>query len=386
MRTPALTITVYNKAYQRRGPIRGLLKADVSFRWNQAGTATFAVRSTDRRIPDLRTPGCRAVIEYWADRDDTDPTLAMSGLVSVENGAPRTGQQTAITFTLEDDWVEVFQGLIGWVRPDKSIDKQGDDEEAFYEAEGPAETVAKTIIGLNKTRAGLNLTVPASAGRGDDISVQIRFHPLVDRLFPAVDEAGIGLQVLQQGAGRVLLTHVQTAYPEVLTDATGEVIDGEYTLSAPTVTRIVAGAAGKKDQRIFRTYVDSARETQWGMRREEFLDVDGIEYSSRTFEVAVLARMMERLRETGPTSGCSAKLQQSRRLVIGDRIGLGTQVQVQLGNGPVVTDLVREIRVSTGGAGIEVLPLVGWWDESGDRKLWDLIAAGNKRARNQGVE
>ncbi len=385
MRTPALTFTVYDKAYQRRGPIRGLVKADVSFRWNQAGSATFDVRSTDRRIPDLRTPGCRVVVEYWADRDAPTPTLSMSGMVGVEKGSPRTGQQTAITFTLQDDWVEVFQGLIGWVRPDKAIDKQGDDEDSYWESEGPAETVAKALIAANATRAGLTLTVPASSGRGSSIAVQIRFQPLVDELFPAVDEAGIGLQVLQQGASRTLLTQVRTTYPEVLTDATGEVVEGEYMLSAPTATRVVAGANGAKDKRVFRRYVDTAREAQWGIRREEFIDVSSGEYSLRTFEVAVLAAMMARLRETGPTSGCNAKLQQSRRLVIGDRISLGTQVQIQLGDGPIVTDIVREIRVSTDDAGLVVQPLVGLWDESGDKKLWDLIAAGNKRARTQEV-
>lgn len=385
MRTPAVTVTVYDKAYAHRGPIRGLLSASASFRWNAASTAKLSVISSDRRIPDLRTPGCRAVVQYWADRDAATPTLSMSGTVAEETGSPRSGQKTAVVFTIQDDWVDILQSTLGWVAPIQPISNQG-AETAYYKSSGPAETVAKAIIGANASRAGKPLTVPASMGRGSNITVQIRMHPLVDRLFPAVDDAGIGLQVLQQGAGRTLLVTARTSYPEVLTDATGEVVEGAYTLTAPTVTRLICGASGKQEARVFVQQVDAAREAAWGLRLEEFLDVRNIKYPSGSFAAEVAAKAAERLAEGGPKSGCSAKLQESRRLVIGDRIGLGSEVEIQLGDGPVVTDIVREIQVSTTDAGISVNPLVGGWDESGDRKLWNLIASGNKRSRDLGVE
>lgn len=384
-RTPALTITVYDKAFGRRGPVRGLLGATASFRWNQAGSATFDVLSSDRRIPDLRTQGCRAVIEYWSDRDAASPTLTLSGLVSEEQGSPRTGQRTAITFTLEDDWVEVLQGTIGWVRPDKAISAQGSDEDVYWKRTGPAETVALAAISANATRTG-GVTVPTSLGRGTSITVQLRFHPLVDRLFPAVDDAGIGLQVVQQGATRAVVVRSRTTYPEVLTDATGEVVGGSYRLTAPDVTRVVAGGSGKKDTRVFRQWINTADESAWGLAKETFVDCRDLDSTSATFEADMLARMKEAAAEGSAKAGCNAKLQESRRLRIGDRITLGTQVQIQLGDGPVVTDLVREIQVSTDAAGLTVTPMVGLWDESGDQKLWALIAAGNKRSRDLGTE
>ena len=61
-------------------------------------------------------------------------------------------------------------------------------------------------------------------------------------------------------------------------------------------------------------------------------------------------------------------------------------VEADLGDGPVVTDVVREIRVSSSAAGLTVQPLVGLWDESGDLDLYRLIAAGSRATRDLGVE
>ena len=71
---------------------------------------------------------------------------------------------------------------------------------------------------------------------------------------------------------------------------------------------------------------------------------------------------------------------------VGREIRLGTNVQIQLGDGPVVSDVVREIRVTSTPSGVSVEPLVGLWDESGDAKLLKLLAKGIKQTRDLGVE
>lgn len=381
-RTPLLTISVWSKSYVFRGRLTPLT-VDASFRWNEASSVTFTVPSDDRRIADLRAQGARAVINYFADQDDAEPTLNMSGVLIEQSGQPRSGRVTPVTFTIEDDWVDVMQRTIGWPSPDAPI---GSQAVAYNKVKGPAETVARDIIRRNIERIGKPLTIPASLGRGSIITVRIRMHPLVDRLFPAVDEAGIGVRIIQQGSARHLVFSERDTYPMVLSDLAGEVAEGGYRITAPTVTRLVCGASGKKEARIFRLKVDTARESAWGMVREEFLDCRDIDYPSTDFEDDVTDRANERLAETGPTSGCNARLQESARMWVGREIRLGTNVQIQLGDGPVVADVVREIRVTSSPAGVTVEPLVGLWDESGDAKLLKLLAKGIKQTRDLGVE
>lgn len=382
-RMPLVTVSVFTKAYESRGSVVPLT-FDLAYRWNAASSATITVKSDDRRIADLRTPGARAIVRYYADQDGP-VTLSMSGPIVEQSGKPRTGRTTPVTFTVEDDWVDIMQRTLGWVAPGQPITNQG-AESAYYRVKGPAETVAKTIIAANCSRAGKPLTVPASAGLGSTITVKIRMHPLVDRLYPAVDDAGIGLKVIQDGGTRELRVAEQTVHDQVLSDAGGEVVDGSYRLTAPTVTRLVCGASGKKEARIFRLKVKTALETEWGFKREEFLDCRDIDYPSDDFEDDVTARAEERFAEGNAKSGCDAQLQESARMAVGREIQLGTQVQIQLGDGPVVTDVVREIQVRSTEAGLRVHPIVGLWDESGERRAYRLIAAGNKKARDLGVE
>ena len=384
-RTPAVTVTLWSREMVRYGPIRGLLSVSMACRWNAAGSASFTVRSDDRMIGKLRELGARVLVEYWADQDDAEATLAISGTVAEEEGSPRTGRVTGLVFTVDDDWADIFQRTLGWVAPTQPITNQG-AETAYYKVSGPAETVAKDIIGKNCVRAGKPLVIPASAGRGSAITVQIRMHPIADRLFPAVDQAGIGLQVLQVGSTRQLITHSQSTYAETLTDVTGAVVEGSYAVHAPTLTRVICGASGKQEARIFRQFIDAEREALWGMKIEEFLDCRDVEYPSDSFSTEIAARAQERLDEGAETVGIEAKLQESARWWVGRDIRLGTTVTVQLGDGPVVSDLVREIQVETTPAGVRVTPLVGPWDETGTAKTFRLLAAIGRRTRDLGVE
>src|SRR5690606_27362745 len=147
------------------------------------------------------------------------------------------------------------------------------DETSYYRLSGPAETVVKTAVSANADRLGLELTVPATQGRGSNIEVSLRMHPLADRLYPAVDQAGVGVRVVEKNTPtRTLEVSEPVTGGTVLPEASEVVVQGAYQIQPPPVTRVVAGCGGAADARDFFVFVDSAAESQWGVGRESFVD------------------------------------------------------------------------------------------------------------------
>src|SRR5690606_11954936 len=263
------------------------------------GEALFELDADHPRVADLAAPGARAVLCY------TPADLWFSGTVEEVTGAGAAPVATR-TFRVRDDWLDVFQDLVGWPNPDGDVDEQG-DEGAYYRVSGKAETVVKDIVAQNATRCGLHLTTPASSGLGQDVTVQVRMHQLWDRLQPAVEQAGLGFRVVQKASpDRVLAVYEPATVAAVLTEDSGIVEEGSYKLSPPTVTRVVVGAGGEGVARNFFQKIDSAAESLWGVKREVFIDARDLnpdELDPEDLEAEALERADEALFEGAAKSG-----------------------------------------------------------------------------------
>lgn len=356
-------LTVFDKAFVRRGTIGAVESLSVAVRRNAAGDAVFVLPADHRRVPDLLADGARCTVHYrWSP--SSDELYLLSGRVVERTGAGSTVAATR-TFQVIDDF-SLFGEVLGWPVPDGSLTGQNVE---YHRVRGPAETVVKTIAGANFSRLGLPVTVPASSGRGATIDVSIRFHPLLERLFPAADQAGVVVQLRQEGAGLLLDVREPATYPRTLTEESGVVEDGEFTLKAPTATRVVIGAHGEGTARYFYRKIDSALEAAWGAAGkpfvvERFVDARDVENDGNRTQ-RLEARADEALAEGAPKATLKARLAETDAFRFGKTFDVGDEVAVQLAGAPVLTDVVREVQLEwSQGSGMTVTPLVGEWSDS----------------------
>jgi hypothetical protein len=356
-------ITVYNKAYVRQGWIGDLISLGVQVTHNGLGEASLTLGASDAKIPILRDTGARVTIDYL-----DEPLL--SGKIRAKSGTG-PGTDGTMTFTVVDD-LRLLYRVLGWPVPGAAITAQNTSE--YHTVSGPAETVLKTVVTANAvTRLGEPVTVAASLGRGSTITAAFRFHPLADRLFPAVDAAGIGVTVRQQGAGLLLDCYVPELHPRTLTEAGGVITDWSWSQADAEATHVVVGGQGEGTARTFAAYSDAARVTDLGERIEVFRDArdtgSGSVYSQRATETFA---------ETAPKSGLSVKFSETSVFRYGGPGGVrvGDKVTLQVGSGLEITDTLRSAAFSwTRDNGLEVTPAIGDITDNTDSKFAKAIAA-----------
>lgn len=291
-----ISIAVYDAAFQRVGWIGAPKSLEMTVRHNLPGDATVVLPARHRHIDRILAAGARLLISYYPD-DGVAPIRLSGAAYEIEGEGTTAG--AVRTFRLEDDWNTVFRDIVGWPNPTGTPAQQGDDS-AYFTRQGSAESVAKQIIAPNALRQGVPLTIPPSLGRGSTIRVQIRMHQLMDRLFPAINQAGIGLRVVVDDTSHQLLleTYVPQTYPRVLTQESGVLAGGGFKASRPTTTRVIVGAGGEGTQRIFREYIDVAREAEWKGSRAKFVDARDVssEWEAAKADVAEKAKSRDEAR------------------------------------------------------------------------------------------
>lgn len=381
-------ITVYNKAYVRKGVIGDPISFDCTVRYNAPSDCSFTIDATNARLSDLIAPGARVVITYRYSPSSEEMFL-ISGMIQ-ENAGEGDFTSFNRSFHVVDDWT-VLNTIIGWPNPTNSTDNavttgtithQG-DEGAYFTKTGAAETVLKQIVAPNATRQGINLTIPTTLGRGSTITASVRMHPITDRLFPAVDVAGIGVRVKQIDDERILDVFVPSTYPRVLTQDSEVIAQGQYQITAPTITRVVLGAGGEAEARYFYVKRDAARETAWGVVLEAFRDARDVEITDPALTTILGQRADETLTEGAPRASMSLQLVESDVFRFGRTFNLGDQISVRMTDGPIVTDRVREVHLTQDeGSALEVTPIVGNWEDSEDAKLFRLVSNVQKNLRD----
>ena len=367
-----LTIEVWDKDYVRRGIVTRPTSVTGSIMHNSPGTFSFQVDADHPRIDDLVASGSRAVIIYRYS-PTSSPITIYSGPIRERDGSG-PAVSSVRTFTVADDWAEVFNGILGWPNPTGTITQQGDDT-AYYTRTGDAETVLKDITAVNATRQAVTLSVPSPTGMGAQVTVSVRMHPLADRLFPAVGDAGLAVRVLQQDSVRRLLAKTPSIFDRVLTEESGAVVDGSFALTAPTVTRVVVGAGGEGTARIFREYIDDDLEADFGFSACVFVDARDIDPAATDLEAQMQGRAADTFASGDIKTSLRVVLAETPQFRFGRTFNLSDQVSVQLSGGPVFTDIVREVQFSyTSDAGLVITPLVGNWTDSPSEALYAAVS------------
>ena len=359
-----LRFTVFNRDYDRLGGINSPRSANVTIRHNAISTCEFVLDDDHQYAGDLATRGARVIVEYMGL---DEPVRLMSGIVSA-TGA-RDGSVGTVTYTVKDD-KSLFWELLGWPAPTQPIDQQGEDDDdgAYYVLNGQsAEYTLKRVVERNIPHVDLPVSIVPNQGRGDTLQFSIRFHPIADRILPMLDQAGIGMDCYQDGAGVTVDVYepVDRTDRPVLTEASEVVVDGTWSQEPPKVTRVVVGGPGEgKARRFIRVptaaNLPSDRELMWGVSIEQWIDARDLEEDSGTLVADMQRRGQTALDEGAPEYRLSAVLSETDSFRFGVAYGLGDILPVQLDGAPVITDRVRSITFDLSpDAGLVITPTIG---------------------------
>lgn len=380
-----LRLEVWTKSYVRKGVIGRPTKVTGSIMHNAPGTIDFTVDADHPRIADLTAAGARAVLTYRYTAGDT-PTTLMSGTIGEVSGSGPAKSATR-TFRIRDDW-NILNDILGLANPTGTMAQQGADT-AFFTATGAAETVLKNVVAPNAAHQGVTVTIPATSGRGSSCTVTLRMHPLADRLFPAIDQAGIGVRVVQQGTSRVLDVYVPTVRARVLTEQSGAIVDGDFQLTPPTVTRVIVGAGDQGTARVFQEYASNGAggtilnpsaglagvESSLGWSRSAFVDAQDVAITDPAMSTLLQQKALVALTDGAAKVSLRVVLAETPGFRFGKTYQLGDRVSVQLAGSPVLTDLIREIQFDyTADSGLVITPIVGDWSDSTSDVLYRQVA------------
>lgn len=343
--------------WQFKGWVGRPLDVKPTIRHNMKSTATFTIDADHLRAADLKAPGARVSIYRHGEFQMSGPVRSLSGQFAV-NGS--------LVFSVEDDF-RILHNWAAWPKPGSPL--TGQDVE-YRTITGPAETVVKTVMAENAARLGFPLTVATDQGRGAAGTYTFRMHAPYDRLFPAVDQAGIGVSVYQYGSGLVLDCYTPRDYPHRLSPESGTVIGGTYTLKGPEATRVVVGGQGEGVAREFRQYKDATRESAWNDVIEVFRDAR----DSSSGDVFA-QRAAETLAEGAPMAGLSLELSETKHFRYGgDGLHVGDRVTASI-DGLLYTDVLREVRLSADKDGDQAVPIIGERTDDPDTRLAKSIRA-----------
>lgn len=347
-----LKITIYDKNFQRKGWLGSAESVTATPVFNMVGQAEVTFPADHNRAADILTDGARLVIEY-----EGLSLPLMTGPVRSAKGSGPAGQ-SSITVTIEDD-LRLLWRVLGWQVPTTAIGAQGTAEYRTYT--GNAETIVKNMVTEQAiNRLGLPVTVAPNLNRGAVIpgGVKVRMHPLADRLFPAVEQAGLGVRCYQSGAGLVVDVYEPRTYNKVLSEAAGTLASWSWAATGPKVTRVVGGGQGEGTARVFRSAIDTTLEAQYGDVVEAFADARNGETTAEVDQSNT-----EVLFEGKPTSGFSVELSETPYFRYGT-VQVGDRVTIQAG-GLERADILRSASVTWNRQdGLTVSPKVGEINDS----------------------
>jgi hypothetical protein len=226
----------------------------------------------------------------------------------------------------------------------------------------------------------LGWTVAATAGKGTTVRVDTRFHPLADKIIDGLIKDKLRLTVVRSKAGAVTVDVTAGAvFARPLTLESGVLDGGSWSLKAPTVTRVIVGGAGEGTARTFGQFIDAARETAFGFKREQFRDARNSEAGADLSEDAA-----EVFEEGAPKASVQCELAESSWFRYRVQYQVGDVVTVQVG--PVsVTDVIRQVVIRDApGEGVRVTPSVGDVVDSSDQKLAVAVGRLARGVRDQG--
>lgn len=338
-----LTFVIYNKANAFRRQFSGV-DATADLAPNAVPTASFTLDDDDPAVPAVVANGARCAVWFRG-------VERFRGLI---RETPGEGPDGSITAHVRGDLRKLWE----WEgRPNPAAPLNGQTS-AYRVLRGPSETVFKTALAENFLRLGVPWVVAPSQGRGSQTEVNLRFHPLAEKLIPALTADDLVVVLAYNATQVVVDVRPSRLVPGVLTAASGIPEEYAFERSGPTVTRVIVGGRGEGAAREFVEVRDTALEEDWNDIIEGFRDARNTEEGS---DLSVEGR--EALAEGRPTAGISTTLNETDRFRLGATYDVGDRVTVRVGPLERVQPVSVAITESAA-SGVLVTPRIG--DVDGD--------------------
>ena len=355
------SIKIYDKNFNFKGFVGNPISLLVTPRFNQTGTGVLTVETSHHAVPYLLADGARFVIDLRGQ-------FLMSGKIH-RRKADGPAVNGTLTVYLKDDFRLMHQ-VLGYPVPANALTAQT-SEYATYT--GKAEAIIKNAVTANMVnRLGLPVTVAANQNRGATVTdgVKLRFHPLYERMYPALEQAGIGVTFRQSGDKIVCDVFEPPVFARTLTEDSGVIMSWSWVDEDPTATHVVAGGQGEGTARVFRDVRNSTLESAHNEVIELFQDARDADTAA-----IVSTRAKEGLDEAAPRSGFAVHLSETEHFQYGKN-GLVVGARVTISIGLVTrTDILREVTLSyTRDEGQVTTPVVGDIQDSPDRIIANFLA------------
>ena len=409
-------MTVFDKNFQRKGWIGNPISYSFTPRFNAQGTGSIMLKQGDPILAHLLADGARIVCDYRGEH-------LMSGRQWGAEGGLLPADP--VTVQIRADWMSL--GTLAFVDPAGNVGPSSLSDPAQATVTGAQtagtvenqgghfawpdtittrEAAIKHLLAANlRDRLGIPLHVAADRGRGGTVSQlpQLRMGTLADAVGPLLTGGGLGLELSHLIDSDRLSLDVwePRTYARKLTARSGIVRGGRWRLSPPDATRAVVAGPGEMAARAFLSIVDSTLEARYGVILERSRDATNgtLEWGelaeslqvakyyllrpeiSAVDKAAFLRRLgdagADLLAETGPTSGLSMQLSETKNFHFGgaDGVHLGDRLTVTA-QGIDFTEPLTECTISLSKDGaFNVTPAVGQITDSPARNLALAIAA-----------
>ena len=205
-------LDVFDGAMKWQAPVGNFKKIEGTIRANAISDLQLTVPSNHKRAGLLGKEGARIRAKFRGDPLISGPLRQVAG-----------GLGEDLVYSCQSDW-RILHNFLGYVNPAERVAngllvRQGEESAYYTIGRKPAETVLKDVVRKNIVeRRAQRLTVKPDLGRGAIMEATFRMHPLYDRLFPAVQDAGLVVTVEQGDSGLVLDCYKPEPYPNVLTE------------------------------------------------------------------------------------------------------------------------------------------------------------------------
>lgn len=252
MRLDNLLIEVRDPALGKVGVIRPQeLELEASLPYNGVGKWLIRVAGSHPLAGALMRPGGGVVATDMATEEVifSGPSIASQDAQEVEDGTTGKVEVSGITDT------HVLADYLIWTDPTIDLrDIENEAENVFYTVTGTAESAMHELVDFNMGASALpyrklpGFVQAGNEGRGELVSKEYRYAPVLEGLSEIALAAGLGFQVIQRGNVREFTTYAASDRTKTLRLSVNNrrLKSSVVSIEAPGVTRVIVSAVDNR--------------------------------------------------------------------------------------------------------------------------------------------